>query len=101
MKLHTERLGSGGGSRMVSCTDLLWDAPQPSRTAHCAANWIKLMLEKNLDKKFDLTQKLEQFPEKKLVPPNPDLILLRISQPRVISFGWEILNKILGINFLF
>ena len=51
---------------MVSCTDLLWDAPQPSRTAHCAANWIKLMLEKNLDQKFDLTQKLEQFPEKKV-----------------------------------
>ena len=55
---------------MVSCTDLLWDAPQPSRTAQCAANWIKLMLEKNLDQKLDLTQKLEQFTEKKLIPQN-------------------------------
>ena len=50
---------------MVSCTDLLWEAPQPSRTAHCAANRIKLMLEKNIDEKFDLTTKLEQFSEKK------------------------------------
>ena len=69
----------------VSGTDVLWEAPQPSRTAHCAANWIKLMLEKNLDEKFDLTTKLEQFSEKKVPPPIQGLNQMHYPPLRPVS----------------
>ena len=42
---------------------------------------MERLWKKNLDQKFDLTQKLEQFPEKKVGPPKSDLILHKALAP--------------------
>ena len=67
-----------GGLFKYSGTLFGWRSEFTQKHAQSTGNHMERLWKKNLDQKFDLTQKLEQFPEKKVGPPKFDLILLRI-----------------------
>ena len=101
MKLVIELYLSGGDSgKNVLQNWFRWSGFTQKR-AQSTGNRMERLWKKNLDQKVILEKKLEHFSKKKLVPQNFGSHLLRISQPNVISFGWEILNKILGDQLFF
>ena len=64
MKLVIE-IGASGGVSEKCCANLIWMVGIHSKTCSIDRKSHGAFVKKNLDQKFDLTQKLEQFSEKK------------------------------------